>query len=549
MFNFDFKKLIVKYKPGTGLLLGLLVTAPVTGIMYLAFKLTGLPFAPFNIFDFITGILPGPVITFGIDTMIHSMFALGLNVAEAAKKAEHLASVIMFVSGGVIVGMLYSCFIKARGIKPGNVTGAAVGIVSGMPVIIISLVKSQSEVNPVLQVLWLCFLYLLWGLALNRASSFHGLYLNKRNNDHPDTNKAEVINRRQFLVRFGAASSVITVAGTGLGAVLSSELFGGIGESADISPVMNLLPNLNDRVKPAPGTRPEYTPLDKHYKVFIRSMPTYINGSGWKLPITGLVSNPVVLTLKDIKNNYKSYNVYATISCISNRLGGNLIGTTQWTGVRMQDVLRYVKPLPGARYVYIKSGDGFYETVDIELIMKEPRIMLCYSWDGKDLPADHGYPLRIWIPDLYGMKQPKWITEMNITDKYKKGYWVERDWDSTAQVKITSAIDTVAVKDAYNSGGKRLVPVGGIAYSGARGISKVEVRIDGGKWRKASLRSPLSDTTWVIWRYDWPFTEGKHLFEVRCTDKAGRIQAAGVQPSHPSGATGIHSYRTTAGKV
>lgn len=138
------------------------------------------------------------------------------------------------------------------------------------------------------------------------------------------------------------------------------------------------------------------------------------------------------------------------------------------------------------------------------------------------------------------MKQPKWITAVEVTDQYEEGYWVRRGWDEVAQVKTTSVIDTVAVDAILGDGDQRGVPVGGIAWAGDRGISKVEVRVDGGEWQAAQLRSPLSETTWVIWRYDWPFEAGHHLFEVRCVDGNGTPQIERRSDVRPSGATGIH---------
>ncbi|MCA9932228.1 MAG: molybdopterin-dependent oxidoreductase, partial [Anaerolineales bacterium] len=195
-----------------------------------------------------------------------------------------------------------------------------------------------------------------------------------------------------------------------------------------------------------------------------------------------------------------------------------------------------------AKYLDITSEDGFHESVALELINNDPRIMFCYDWDGQPLPKDHGFPLRIWIPDRYGMKQPKWITGIEVTDEYRQGYWVERNWSETAQVKTTSVIDTVAVDNIIEKGLQRLVPIGGIAWAGDRQISKVEVRVDGGDWQEADLRTPLSETTWVIWRYDWPFVDGEHTFEVRTYEGTGTPQIAEQSPQRPDGATGIHSY-------
>ena len=139
------------------------------------------------------------------------------------------------------------------------------------------------------------------------------------------------------------------------------------------------------------------------------------------------------------------------------------------------------------------------------------------------------------------MKQPKWITGVEIGSEYQDGYWVARSWSKDAIVNTTSVVDTVARLATYESGGENLVPVGGIAYSGARGISAVQVRVNGGPWTDAMLREPLSDTTWVIWRYDWPFQQGEHTFEVRCREADGTPQIEQSQPNRPNGATGIHS--------
>jgi hypothetical protein len=153
--------------------------------------------------------------------------------------------------------------------------------------------------------------------------------------------------------------------------------------------------------------------------------------------------------------------------------------------------------------------------------------------------------LRIYIPDRYGMKQPKWIVKAELIEKDEPGYWVVRGWDKTAQMKATSVIDTVATESIIQRDGRMLVPIGGIAHAGKRGISRVEVQVDDTGWAPAVLRPPLSDLTWVIWRYDWPFQPGKHLFSVRCYDGAGVKQSDVSQEPHPSGASGIFSVRRT----
>ncbi len=358
------------------------------------------------------------------------------------------------------------------------------------------------------------------------------------------------ISRRQFMIRLGAATATITVVGSGLGALLAQaeqrQLNEAVANSMDGSETSprRPFPNSSDPVAPSPGTRPEYTEAADHYQVFLQTKPTVIDIATWSLPITGLVDNPLLLTLDEIRDNYEARNQYVTLSCISGRIGTSLISTTWWTGARLQEILADAKVRPEARYLIITPGDGFYETVDLDLIASDDRIMLAYAWDGKPIPFDHGFPLRIWLPDLYGMKQPKWITNIEVTGEYRPGYWVERNWDEVARVKATSVIDTVAVNSIEESGGQMLVPVGGIAFAGARGISMVEVKVDGGPWREAQLRAPLSETTWVIWRYEWPFEEGTHTFEVRCSEADGTPQIEEEKGNRPDGASGIHSRKT-----
>jgi DMSO/TMAO reductase YedYZ molybdopterin-dependent catalytic subunit len=296
---------------------------------------------------------------------------------------------------------------------------------------------------------------------------------------------------------------------------------------------------------PAPGTRPEYTPVKDHYQVFIEVEPTVIREQDWQLPVIGLVDNPLMLSLQDLREKYPARDQYVTLSCISGRIGTSLISTTFWRGVSAQDLLEDAQVKPEANYLIITSADGFYETVDLELIRSDPRIMFCYGWDGNTLPVGHGFPLRIWIPDRYGMKQPKWITSLELVEDYEQGYWVERGWDETARVKTTSVIDTVAVDSIMSLDNQQVVPIGGIAFSGDKGISKVEVRVDGGPWQEARLRTPLSETTWVIWRYDWPFSEGDHSFEVRCQEGDGNPQIEQEMEARPSGATGVHSVEAS----
>jgi DMSO/TMAO reductase YedYZ molybdopterin-dependent catalytic subunit len=536
-----------KFHIGMGFLVGVLLAAPITAVLYLANQLFDLAFIPFDLFNWVTKILPGPLVTFGIDLMIDTLLFLGINVADAAKTAEQMMAVFGFFVLATLLGAGFYIYATLSKSKPGIALGLIMGALFGLPMIAVSIGVGSSVQNPFINILWLVFLFAVWGILLSQVTARLLRYEVEETQESMDNGEVQRLNRRQFLITLGATSASVTVVGAGLAVILERadrsrqllELEDSKAHKVE-SPEGKQLPNIDDPVTPAPGTRPEYTPLKDHYEVFIEVEPTVIEGDIWHLPVTGLVETPLMLTLNDLRENYPSRSQYITISCISGRVGTSLIGTTLWEGVSVQDVLADAGLKPEARYLKINSGDGFYETVPLELIDSDDRIMFCYNWDGNPLPIEHGFPLRIWIPDRYGMKQPKWITSVEVTDIYEEGYWVERGWDEIAQVKATSVIDTVAVNAIEESGGEQLVPIGGIAFSGDRGISKVEVRMDGGPWQEARLRSPLSETTWVIWRYDWPYKAGDHTFEVRCEEGDGTPQIAEVAKARPSGATGYH---------
>ncbi len=556
----------------TGAVVGGLLMLPLIALSFLGNAILGLTFLPFDVFNFIRDSLPGSLLTFGIDMMVDTIRALQIGPTDdTAKIAETIMALLMLVALGVVIGALYFLltYLQKRewGFFPGAILGALLG--AGAVLLLGRPGGSATTYATVLNALWVFVLPLAWGATLgwiyadlNRISDGE-TYVNTEG----QRVNVSTINRRQFLVRLGGATAGITVVGAGLGAVLQNSLssaqtdvettFTAVRPEGTPDPNAtaealtarwsenNPLPNANDPLVPAPGTRPEFTRVEDHYRIDIALTPPQIDGSTWSVTIQGLVDNPVTLTLDSLRNDYEPVHEFITMSCISNRIGGDLISTQRWTGVRFQTILDEAGVQPEARYVKITSADGFHEMVDLELLRTEPSIMLCYAWDNQPLPVRNGFPLRIHIPDRYGMKQPKWITGIELVSEYEPGYWVRRSWDEVARVRAASVVDTVATADVYEQDGATLVPVGGIAWAGARGITRVEVRVDEGDWQEAQLRSPISEKTWVLWRYDWAFTPGDHTFSVRCVDGNGEPQIELEEGVRPSGATGIHSRRAT----
>jgi DMSO/TMAO reductase YedYZ molybdopterin-dependent catalytic subunit len=537
----------------SGLLVGVLLTVPLIALFFLGDAAFGLPLAPFDLFEWLTRVLPGPLVTFGIDLMVDVLGLIGLDVADTAKTAEQIMAVGMFFTLGLVAVTAFFVVRAQFGEQDDDWPGLLLGLVVGLP-----LMLTSARTHPLLPSLWTLALTVVWGVAVGRVYRV----LSAANvaavaepiaitSSKDEALTAEQLDRRRFLVRLGSTTAAITVVGAGVSLALKSRQEGELAASGSepVAPTGSPTPRpvaaapVSD-FTPAPGTRPELTPLDDHYQIDINLRPVEVDGASWRLAIDGLVTNPLSLSIADIRNNYEPVEQIVTLSCISNRVGGSLIGTTTWTGARLQDVLDDAGVLDGATHLNIVSLDGFHENMALRLLQQDPRIMLAYAWNGQPLQPKHGFPLRIWIPDRFGMKQPKWIDTIEVTDRPDPGYWVSRGWDQVARVRATSVIDTVADPFEAEDGGM-VVPVGGIAYAGARGISRVEVRVDDGDWQEAQLRAPLSDVTWLIWRYDWPFAEGRHTFQVRCFEADGTEQDTRVRDPRPSGATGIHEVRTT----
>jgi DMSO/TMAO reductase YedYZ molybdopterin-dependent catalytic subunit len=522
-----------------GVLAASLLTMALIGTLFFGWSVAGLPFAPFDVFDWITRVLPGRLIAFGIGTMVSVIRMLNMGpTSETAKLAEQLMAIGALFIAGVVGGTILFVILRVESKRSHVIPGLLLGILLGVPAMLVSLHASQtSSVGPVTGSVWVLGAFLVWGAVLgqsaNRLLEF----------EQSDAAIAR-IDRRRFLVKLGGTTAAITVVGAVVGDLAEErrreEVVMAGGEPALWS-AANPLPNANAAVEPAPGTRPELTPLERHYRIDINTIPPKVDEQQWRLQISGLVETPLSLSLRDLQR-YQPMNQFVTLSCISNPVGGDLIGTTRWTGVSLQRLLPDLKLAPGATHLKIRSADGFFEVISLDAIKADPRIMLTYSWDGVPLKRAHGFPLRIYIPDLYGMKQPKWIESIEATDHWEPGYWVRRGWNKVAQMHATSVIDTVAVDmTIIGAGRSKLVPIGGIAHAGARGISKVEVQVDDGPWEEAELRAPLSPLTWVIWKYNWPFQSGKHTFTVRCYEGDGTPQIARVSPAEPNGASGLHS--------
>jgi DMSO/TMAO reductase YedYZ molybdopterin-dependent catalytic subunit len=496
-----------------GALAGALLMASLIAVSYLGWIVAGLPFAPFDLFDWAVRALPGSVVTFGVDSMVALGRALDAsNLGAAAKTADQAAAIGGLFLFGVAAGAAFFMLLRASD-EPALLLGAIVGAMLGGVVLVIEQQVNRIATGSFGSGPWLFATFFAWGVAI-------GWVYDRLRAAGGDAERGLAVEggagRRRFLIQLGGTTLTTTFAATMLGALVGSRsdndsLIG--GRWSDTHP----LPNANAPVAPVPGTRSELTPLDRHYRIDTNTRAPEIDGARWRLKVNGLVQSPLMLTLNDLRQ-YDPMHQFITLSCISNPIAGDLISTTRWTGVSLKRLLPELIMSDAATHLRITSADGFSESVAIETIRSDERIMLAYAWDGVPLPAEHGFPLRIYIPDLYGMKQPKWIVAIDVTDRWEPGYWVARGWDRDGHVKIASAVDVVSARG--------MAEIGGMAYAGSRGVSKVEVRVDEGEWHAAELRDPLSATTWVLWRARVAVPQGDHAFTVRAFDSQGRPQAA-----------------------
>ena len=286
-----------------------------------------------------------------------------------------------------------------------------------------------------------------------------------------------------------------------------------------------------------PDITPRLTDLNDHYTVDTALIDPRVDAARWKLEIGGAVDEPYSITYEELLD-LEAVEQLHTLECISNEVGGDLIGTALWTGVPLRDLLDRAKPQSGAFDVVLRSVDGYTDSIRVAKAM-EPKTIVAYLMNGYTLPEEHGYPVRLLVPNIYGMKNVKWLTRIELVTTDFQGYWMERGWSDLAVVNTHSRIDT-PFRVRWDGG---QIPLGGIANAGSRRIARVEVSTDNGaRWSDAELEDPLGPLTWRRWRYLWtPPGTGKHVVLIRATDSEGQPQTATKRPPFPSGSTGYDS--------
>jgi DMSO/TMAO reductase YedYZ molybdopterin-dependent catalytic subunit len=293
----------------------------------------------------------------------------------------------------------------------------------------------------------------------------------------------------------------------------------------------------------------EITPTDLFYRVDINPVPPTVDVNSWRLVVKGLVNNPLTITYEQLKA-IPSVPQIATLECISNKIANDFIGTAIWNGIKLKGLLDEAGVKPSAKYIVFRCADGYDVGIPLERGFQEGSI-LAHGMNGETLNAKHGFPVRAIIPGLYGMMNPKWITEIELIDRVYEGYWQKKGWANNARYNTHSYIvipGNAPIRGIFRNLGSintvvgEQIPIAGVAFAVDRGISRIQVSTDGGvTWKDAKIKNPLSPYSWVIWTTELDIINKRNYkIVVRATDNAGKIQTGEVREPFPNGATGYH---------
>ncbi len=281
------------------------------------------------------------------------------------------------------------------------------------------------------------------------------------------------------------------------------------------------------------------TPNEDFYVTSKGGTPV-LKAADWRLKVDGLVASPFTLNYQHLLA-LPRIEKHLTLECISNPIGGSYIGNAKWTGTQLKPLIERARPLGDAAHVVLHAADGFTSGHPLSRIWRDENF-IAYQMNGEDLPPNHGFPARIFIPGKYGMKQPKWVTRIEFVNKSYLGYWETKGWSDEcerwAHARFTDLTDGAKVS------GKHFV-LTGYAVGNLDCIKKVEISFDNGEaWEDTNLFSNPSPLTWSFWKYTWIDPKpGAYRLRIRSTDGKGRVQTEGPADIFPDGATGQHALK------
>lgn len=386
--------------------------------------------------------------------------------------------------------------------------------------------------------------YAIVGSALAAAAGVLTLRLLIRRGESATRQASESGARRAFL---GAAGATLGFAALAFAA--GRYLLGQERSSVSESRGELGLPLPEEPAEPPPpdasfaiaGLAPIIVPNEDFYRIDTALVAPRVDVASWQLAITGMVDDPYTLTYDELLD-LPMVERYVTLSCVSNRVGGDLVGNALWLGVPLRSILDRAGVQDGASQIVGRSVDDFTVGFPTEAAFDGREALVAVGMNGETLPFAHGFPARLVVAGLYGyVSATKWLSEINLTtlDDFD-AYWVPRGWAKEAPIKTQSRIDVPGNRDKLAAGPQAIA---GVAWAPDRGVIRVEVQIDEGDWVDAEVSAPLSKDSWVQWRYPWRAEPGDHVIAVRATDGTGETQTDDERPPRPDGASGYHTIR------
>jgi len=349
-----------------------------------------------------------------------------------------------------------------------------------------------------------------------------------------DPTAGGLVDRKRLL---GVAAAVVVVAGAGAfgGRVLAAR------KRVDEIRQAIRIPRPARRAPPAPagaaldipGLTPLYVANNDFYRIDTALLVPQVDPANWSLEVKGRVDRPFTLSYADLLA-IPQIEADVTLSCVSNEIGGGLVGNARWQGVLLADLLERAGVQRGATQVIGRSVDGFTAGFPTQVALDGRDAMVAVAMNGEPLPAAHGFPARLVVPGLYGyVSATKWLTAIELTSFDEvDGYWIPRGWDKEAPIKTQSRIEVASSQ-----------VIAGVAWAPTRGIERVEVRIDEGPWQEATLATALGDDCWRQWFLPWEKPPGRYVLAVRATDGTGETQTAERTDIAPNGASGHHTVQ------
>ncbi|MEI6230482.1 MAG: molybdopterin-dependent oxidoreductase [Actinomycetes bacterium] len=365
-----------------------------------------------------------------------------------------------------------------------------------------------------------------------------------KNLNTPDDDATEVdatpwISRRALLRASGILAGVGAL-GYAAFALTKRQVAEGVRALVNIPSPSDPAPAIPAAATPSvAGIPPVVTPVDTFFRIDTSMSPPVVDVATWKMSLHGRVDNPLTLTYEDLLG-MPSIERYVTLSCVSNDIGGDLIGTQKFQGVRLSDLLDKVGVHSDASLILGESVDNFTAGFPTDFLKQSPDAMVAYAMNGAALPTEHGFPARLVVPGLYGyVSATKWLSGIKLTTlNDDPPYWVTKGWLADGVIQGASRIDVPRQGTTVKAG---TVGIGGRAWTEIGGVKSVEVKIDEGQWQPATLAAPIAANTWRLWSYAWAAEAGDHTIAVRMTNDNGTEQTDVQHGVYPGAASGLHT--------